>query len=41
MGTATAATKVEMVELGKNDFQYLMSRRPLLRERVMRRSQLR
>ena len=30
-----------MVEIGKSDFQYLMSRRPLLRERVVRRAQLR
>jgi len=41
MSTATAVTNVEMVEIGKSDFQYLMSRRPLLRERVVRRSQLR
>ena len=41
MSTATATTVVEMVEIGKPDFQYLMSRRPLLRERVVRRSQLR
>ena len=41
VATATAATTVEMVEIGKSDFQYLMSRRPLLRERVVRRSQIR
>jgi len=41
MGTATAATNVDMIEIDKADFQYLMSRRPLLRERVVRRSQLR
>ena len=41
MGTATAATNVDMIEIDKADFQYLMSRRPLLRERVVRRAQLR
>ena len=41
MGTATAATNVDMIEIDKVDFQYLMSRRPLLRERVVRRAQLR
>ena len=41
MSSATAATAVEMIEIGKTDFQYLMSRRPLLRERVMRRAQIR
>jgi len=41
MGTATAVTNVDMIEIDKADFQYLMSRRPLLRERVVRRSQLR
>lgn len=41
MSTATAISIVEMVEIGKSEFQYLMSRRPLLRERVVRRSQLR
>ena len=41
MGTATAISNVEMIEIDRADFQYLMSRRPLLRERVVRRSQLR
>jgi len=39
-GTATAATKVEMLEIDKQDTQYLMSRRPNLKERVMRRAKL-
>ncbi|KAL1524967.1 hypothetical protein AB1Y20_019843 [Prymnesium parvum] len=38
-GTATALTMVRLVEIAKPDFQYLMSRRPLLRERLMRRAQ--
>jgi len=38
-GTATAVTKLRLVEIGKTDFQYLMSRRPLLRERLVRRAQ--
>jgi len=37
--TATALTTVRLVEIAKADFQYLMSRRPLLRERIMRRTQ--
>ena len=41
VATATAQTTVHMVMIEKADFQYLMSRRPLLRERVMRRSLLR
>jgi CRP-like cAMP-binding protein len=39
-GTATAATKVEMLEIAKVDAQYLMSRRPNLRERILRRADL-
>ena len=37
--TASALTTVRLVEIAKADFQYLMSRRPLLRERIMRRAQ--
>eukprot|EP00316_Scyphosphaera_apsteinii_P000444 CAMPEP_0119331446 /NCGR_PEP_ID=MMETSP1333-20130426/80645_1 /TAXON_ID=418940 /ORGANISM="Scyphosphaera apsteinii, Strain RCC1455" /LENGTH=917 /DNA_ID=CAMNT_0007341055 /DNA_START=129 /DNA_END=2882 /DNA_ORIENTATION=+ len=40
-GTATASTRVEMIEINKADTQYLMSRRPNLKERVMRRAKLR
>jgi signal-transduction protein with cAMP-binding, CBS, and nucleotidyltransferase domain len=40
-GTATAATRVEMIEIEKRDMRYLMSRRPNLKERVMRRSKAR
>mmetsp|Transcript_700 Transcript_700/g.1415 ORF Transcript_700/g.1415 Transcript_700/m.1415 type:complete len:932 (+) Transcript_700:145-2940(+) len=39
--TAVAATKVEMIEIDKIDTQYLMSRRPNLKERIMRRAKLR
>lgn len=39
IGKATALTTVRLVEIAKRDFQYLMSRRPLLRERLMRRAQ--
>lgn len=39
--TAIAATPVEMIEIDKVDTQYLMSRRPNLKERIMRRAKLR
>uniref|UniRef100_A0A7S0J6K5 Cyclic nucleotide-binding domain-containing protein n=1 Tax=Calcidiscus leptoporus TaxID=127549 RepID=A0A7S0J6K5_9EUKA len=39
--TAIAATRVEMIEISKVDTQYLMSRRPNLKERIMRRAKLR
>jgi len=38
--TATAATKVETLEIDKVDTQYLMSRRPNLKEKIMRRAKL-
>ena len=41
LGTATAKSKVVVIEVSKADFQYLMSRRPLLKERVTRRHELR
>ena len=30
---------MRLVEIAKADFQYLMSRKPLLRERIVRRAQ--
>ena len=39
--SATATSKVEMIEIKKRDMRYLMSRRPNLKERVMRRAKLR
>ena len=41
LATATATSRVEMVEVSRDSFTHLLSTRPLLRERVMRRSRLR
>ena len=41
LATATATSRVEMVEVSRDSFTHLLSTRPRLRERVMRRARLR
>ena len=41
LATATATSHVEMVEVSRDSFTHLLGTRPLLKERVMRRSRLR
>ena len=41
LATVTATSRVECVEVSRESFTHLLSTRPRLRERVMRRSRLR
>jgi CRP-like cAMP-binding protein len=41
LATVTATSRVEMVEVSRDSFTHLLTTRPRLRERVMRRSRLR